>query len=247
MFAAAPGHPALRDLCDHIALHAFGEFSGNTNRDTLERTGPGVWTDIILKHAYMHPPAKVGRELLVQLSVTWPWVPDCVCSCTGPQLRPAKVGSCSVAGSYLPHICSLLPTRAPVTHDLWGHAQMVQHRDMSSEGCTTTAPDGRMTREMIGWLPVQECFIILRRCMHLTGQWRPLQQCWSGWLCVQGGEVAQGAGCTSQGCRWRLTLLPFSAVTPEALAAAARDLFRLRLLSGSLAPYAQAVGGSATP
>ena len=100
---------------------------------------------------------------------------------------------------------------------------------------------------MIGWLLVQECSIVLHRCKHLPGQWRPLQQCCGGWLCVQGGEVAQKAGCTCKGCRWRLTLLPFSAVTPEALAAAARDLFSLRLLSGSLAPYAQAVSGSATP
>lgn len=60
VFAGAPGHPALREICDHIARHATTVFSNNTNRDTLERTGPGVWTDVILKHALGHPPAKVG-------------------------------------------------------------------------------------------------------------------------------------------------------------------------------------------
>ena len=138
MFAAAPGHPALRDLCDHIALHAFGEFSGNTNRDTLERTGPGVWTDIILKHAYMHPPAKVGDS---RCSSVLPGY-GCQTACLAAQAHSFALPRWAVAGSYLPHICSLLPTRAGVTHHLWGHAQVVQHRDRSSEGCTTTAMMG---------------------------------------------------------------------------------------------------------
>jgi hypothetical protein len=60
VFAGAPGHPALRDICDHIARHATTVFSNNTNRDTLERTGPGVWTDVILRHALQHPPAKAS-------------------------------------------------------------------------------------------------------------------------------------------------------------------------------------------
>jgi hypothetical protein len=61
VFAGAPGHPALREICDHIATHATTVFSNNTNRDTLERTGPGVWTDVILRHALQHPPAKVRK------------------------------------------------------------------------------------------------------------------------------------------------------------------------------------------
>ncbi len=61
VFAGAPGHPALREICDHIARHATTVFSNNTNRDTLERTGPGVWTDVILKHALAHPPSKASR------------------------------------------------------------------------------------------------------------------------------------------------------------------------------------------
>lgn len=60
MFAGAPNHPALRELCDHINEHATHRFSNNTNRDTLERTGPGVWTDKVLKHAIANPPSKVG-------------------------------------------------------------------------------------------------------------------------------------------------------------------------------------------
>ena len=61
VFAAAPGHPALQEICDHIAANALTRFSNNTNRDTLERTGPGVWTDVVLKHATLHPLATVRR------------------------------------------------------------------------------------------------------------------------------------------------------------------------------------------
>eukprot|EP00803_Ostreobium_quekettii_P009414 evm.model.scf_1171.5 EVM.evm.TU.scf_1171.5 scf_1171:27804-30200(+) len=48
VFAAAPGHPALRRVCDHIAASVGRVFSNNTNRDTLERTGPGAWTDAVI-------------------------------------------------------------------------------------------------------------------------------------------------------------------------------------------------------
>ena len=49
-FAAAPGHPALREVCDRIKENARSVFSNNTNRDTLERTGPGPFTDVVLRH-----------------------------------------------------------------------------------------------------------------------------------------------------------------------------------------------------
>jgi hypothetical protein len=58
-FAAAPGHPVLRKLCDHIARNAMNSFSANPVRDTLERTGPAVFTDMVLEHALSHPIAKV--------------------------------------------------------------------------------------------------------------------------------------------------------------------------------------------
>lgn len=58
-FAAAPGHPVLRHVCDHIARNAMTVFSNNTVRDTLERTGQGVFTDMVLKWALQHPPAQV--------------------------------------------------------------------------------------------------------------------------------------------------------------------------------------------
>jgi hypothetical protein len=58
-FAAAPGHPALRQICGHIARNALRTFSNNTNRDTLERTGPGIWTDVVLRHSMHHPMHKV--------------------------------------------------------------------------------------------------------------------------------------------------------------------------------------------
>lgn len=58
-FAAAPGHPVLRRVCDHIAHNAMTVFSANTVRDTLERTGQGVFTDMVLQWALEHPPSKV--------------------------------------------------------------------------------------------------------------------------------------------------------------------------------------------
>ena len=116
VFAAAPGHPALRDLCDHIALHAFGEFSGNTNRDTLERTGPGVWTDIILKHAYMHPPAEVEYCCCSSaLAACGCWTADVVAAHAHSLALPRW----AAAGSYLRHNHSWLPTKAAVTHHVW--------------------------------------------------------------------------------------------------------------------------------
>jgi hypothetical protein len=61
-FAGAPGHPALREICDHIARSTGTAFSASTNIDTLERTGPGIWTDTVLKHARAHPPSKVQLQ-----------------------------------------------------------------------------------------------------------------------------------------------------------------------------------------
>ncbi|KAK9792043.1 hypothetical protein WJX73_001872 [Symbiochloris irregularis] len=58
IFAAAPGHPVLREMCDHIAQHARDRLATQDSFDTLERTGPGTWTDIILKQALLHPPAR---------------------------------------------------------------------------------------------------------------------------------------------------------------------------------------------
>jgi mannosyltransferase OCH1-like enzyme len=58
-FAGAPGHPALREICDYIARNVHTAFTDNANSDTLERTGPGIWTDVILRHARLHPPSKV--------------------------------------------------------------------------------------------------------------------------------------------------------------------------------------------
>ena len=59
-FVAAAGHPVLRELCDHIARNAMSTFSGDSVRDTAERTGQGVWTDVVLRHALQHQAAKVG-------------------------------------------------------------------------------------------------------------------------------------------------------------------------------------------
>eukprot|EP00241_Pyramimonas_parkeae_P000729 CAMPEP_0114247346 /NCGR_PEP_ID=MMETSP0058-20121206/12974_1 /TAXON_ID=36894 /ORGANISM="Pyramimonas parkeae, CCMP726" /LENGTH=1002 /DNA_ID=CAMNT_0001360647 /DNA_START=399 /DNA_END=3407 /DNA_ORIENTATION=+ len=52
LFMGVPGHPVLRGVCDRIARVAKFRFSNNTNRDTLERTGPGMWTDMVLRRSF---------------------------------------------------------------------------------------------------------------------------------------------------------------------------------------------------
>ena len=62
LFAAAPGHPALREAVDRIAATLETKFSLHPKIDALERTGPGVFTDAVLNHAYKHPPAMRNAE-----------------------------------------------------------------------------------------------------------------------------------------------------------------------------------------
>ncbi len=51
IFAAVPGHPALREICDFIVSKAKKhEPVVNNNYDTLEKTGPGVFTDVVLRY-----------------------------------------------------------------------------------------------------------------------------------------------------------------------------------------------------
>ena len=57
LFAAAPGHPALLETVQRIAATIDTRFSLHPAIDALERTGPGVFTDVVLKHAQKHPPA----------------------------------------------------------------------------------------------------------------------------------------------------------------------------------------------
>ena len=61
VFAGAPGHPALREICDHIARSVHKVFTNNTNRDTLERTGPGAFTDVVLRQFWKHSRARGAR------------------------------------------------------------------------------------------------------------------------------------------------------------------------------------------
>lgn len=49
-FAAAPGHPALRELADAVARGAHHAFSNSSVRDTQERSGQGLFTDVVLRH-----------------------------------------------------------------------------------------------------------------------------------------------------------------------------------------------------
>ncbi|KAG7667283.1 hypothetical protein Ndes2526B_g04214 [Nannochloris sp. 'desiccata'] len=57
LFAAAPGHPALLETVQRIAATLETRFSLHPLIDALERTGPGVFTNTVLKHAQKHPPA----------------------------------------------------------------------------------------------------------------------------------------------------------------------------------------------
>jgi hypothetical protein len=60
VFAGAPGHPALRELCDEVAARAAGgaPLSADPRLDGAERSGAGVFTDVLLAHAAAHPPAR---------------------------------------------------------------------------------------------------------------------------------------------------------------------------------------------
>ncbi|KAK3248296.1 hypothetical protein CYMTET_42231 [Cymbomonas tetramitiformis] len=60
VFMGVPGHPVLRAVCNHIAKHATTTFSNNTNRDTLERTGPGIWTDAVLHQSVVQGLSRKG-------------------------------------------------------------------------------------------------------------------------------------------------------------------------------------------
>jgi len=51
-FAGAPGHPALREVCDRIAAAA-----------AAGAAGAGVWTEVVLKHARLHAPAQARRAV----------------------------------------------------------------------------------------------------------------------------------------------------------------------------------------
>jgi len=67
VFAGAPGHPALKVVCDHIQQHYRTVFSSNTNTDTLDRTGPGAFTDALIRHM-MNPQGGP----LVPMDTQWP-------------------------------------------------------------------------------------------------------------------------------------------------------------------------------
>lgn len=59
--AAAPGHPALRYVMEHVRLHAASRMFDDASRDTVERTGPGAWTEAVLFAAFRSPPSQQVR------------------------------------------------------------------------------------------------------------------------------------------------------------------------------------------
>ena len=55
VFAGAPKvTPRCAEICDHIARSVHRVFTNNTNRDTLERTGPGAFTDVVMRQFWKH-------------------------------------------------------------------------------------------------------------------------------------------------------------------------------------------------
>jgi len=66
-FAGAPGHPALREVCNRIAAAAAAGAGAAAARSpgggALERAGAGVWTEVVLKHARLHAPAQACRAV----------------------------------------------------------------------------------------------------------------------------------------------------------------------------------------
>ena len=70
-FAGAAGHPALRETCDHVNENYQRIFTNNTNRDTLERTGPGAFTDYVMKSFWRHSPA--NRDAAGSVAGMVPW------------------------------------------------------------------------------------------------------------------------------------------------------------------------------
>ena len=73
VFAGAPGHPALREICDHIGRSAHRVFTNNTNRDTLERTGPGAFTDVIVRQFWLHSKATEAAKDVLAPRATSAW------------------------------------------------------------------------------------------------------------------------------------------------------------------------------
>lgn len=53
-FAAVPQHPLLKDICDRIVSTLNTQFSLHPVLDVMERTGPGVFTDLVLGYAARH-------------------------------------------------------------------------------------------------------------------------------------------------------------------------------------------------
>lgn len=59
VFAAEAGHPVLKEICDFISKNAESVFSEIENYNTLEKTGPGIWTDIVLRHSDKDPQIRI--------------------------------------------------------------------------------------------------------------------------------------------------------------------------------------------
>lgn len=57
--AAAPGHPVLQAVAEHVARYAAVSLSDDPEVVVAERSGAGVWSDVVLAHALAHPAAKV--------------------------------------------------------------------------------------------------------------------------------------------------------------------------------------------
>eukprot|EP00775_Hariotina_reticulata_P008242 gene8242-8432_t len=125
-FAAAPGHPVLRQLCDHIAHHARTAFANNSVRDTQERTGQGVWTDLVLQHALSHPAAKGDDPWQVRVL---PRVAFGVHTGAAADVADAAVGEGGRLHGDLPGVVVLHHFMGRwQKQQSWQHQELVSHR-----------------------------------------------------------------------------------------------------------------------
>lgn len=124
-FAAAPGHPALQEVVDRVVSSVGRRLSEDPHRDALERTGPGVWTDVVLRYALRPPSSAQARG--------WDWVGDTasLATCNQPAHQPTTLPH-SHHMSLLPgHATPLLPM--PLLHCPRGCSSAAPH-------CLSTQP-----------------------------------------------------------------------------------------------------------
>ncbi len=156
LFAAAPGHPVLLETVQRIAATIETRFSLHPLIDALERTGPGVFTDAVLKHAQKHPPAlrdsdhywsirllpqkAFGEMVVQQQGCEQPWDND-------PRGENTRVDGIEIQQQQ--HLSSDGDILDPLSLQQKSNRNAVQHQISIGNGVTSSLALGR------GGLPVE--------------------------------------------------------------------------------------------